>query len=212
MNDASKGNAAKRYWIPLLVLILMLSVVSSGCTSPVKDALEPIKEIMSFEKAPENTTQVLPVFEEANIKKLKVNITDMWVNTEYTYTQGTKQGAFSASTGYKYLFIKVCVRDERGTIEAFTAPRTFGTQAFTVGDNRGMVYDAAMLYVAEGAMPMLYNLQRGETMNGTIMFKVPEQGVITNITYADLIYNKLSAVWVVNKSISEFAQAERAEQ
>ncbi len=211
MNDASKGNAAKRYWV-LLVLMLVLSVVSSGCTSPINDALEPIREIMSFEKTPENTTQVLPIFEEANIKKLKVNITDMWASTEYTYTQGTKQGAFSVSTGYVYLFIKVSVMDGRGTVDTFTAPRTFGTQAFTVEDNKGVVYDATLLYVGEDAMPMLYNLQRGETMNGTVMFKVPEQDVITSITYADLIYNKLSAVWVVNKSIGELARAERAEQ
>lgn len=173
----------------------MLCVALTGCTSPLEDML--------YTKKPENTTQVLTLYEEANIKNIRIGIEDVWADTEYTYTLGSGEGSFSAPTGYVYLFVTVYAVDDEGAIGVFSSPRTFGFQAFTVRDGLGDVYDAELLYVGENSLPMVYSLERGKRTNGTMMFIVPEYGTIESITYTDPVYTKMHAVWVVNKAISE---------
>lgn len=178
-----------------MVGVLLLCIAVTGCTSPFQDLLHP--------REPENMTQVLSLHEEATIKNLRIGIEDVWVDTKYTYMLGSREGSFSAPTGYVYLFVTVYAVDERGELGVFTSPRTFGSQAFTVEDDRGEVYDAELLYVGENPLPMVYSLERGKRTNGTILFKVPEYGTIENITYTDPVYSKLHAVWVLNETIDE---------
>ncbi|MHC1570373.1 MAG: DUF4352 domain-containing protein [Methermicoccaceae archaeon] len=207
MSDASKKSEDNKGALAgvLVLMVIVLCTAGSGCIS-IKQVIEPAEELLGM-GAHENATQVLSLSEEASIKKLNVSIVDVWVDTRYTFTQGSRVGSFNAPPGYVYLFIRVHAVDERGAIETFTSPRTFGSDAFTVEDERGVVYGSAPLYVAEDALPMLYSVPRGEEMEGTVLFKVPEQDVITNITYTDLVYTGLSAVWRVNKSIDELKRA-----